>query len=82
MRQECSSWILWFLEVQPNNHLEPGDILVHVNGEVVTQFLIFESLLYVLEWSGPYAFATAMISDSDTPEIIWKHKMRAEHLID
>ncbi|KAG6495013.1 hypothetical protein ZIOFF_042803 [Zingiber officinale] len=26
-------------------------------------------------------FAAAMISDSDTPEIIWTHKMRAENLI-
>ncbi|RWW19938.1 hypothetical protein GW17_00015976 [Ensete ventricosum] len=26
-------------------------------------------------------FAAAMVSDSDTPEIIWTHKMRAEHLI-
>lgn len=41
-----------------------------------------ESLLYVLERSGPYAFVAAMISDSDTPEIIWTHKMRAERLID
>ncbi|KAI3932822.1 hypothetical protein MKX01_031804 [Papaver californicum] len=40
-----------------------------------------ESLLYVLERSGPAAFAAAMVSDSDTPEIIWTHKMRAEHLI-
>lgn len=43
--------------------------------------LLPESLLYVLERSGPAAFAAAMISDSDTPEIIWNHKMRAEHLI-
>ncbi|WOL19523.1 hypothetical protein Cni_G28321 [Canna indica] len=43
--------------------------------------LLPESLLYVLERSGPAAFAGAMISDSDTPEIIWTHKMRAEHLI-
>uniref|UniRef100_A0A175YL21 J domain-containing protein n=1 Tax=Daucus carota subsp. sativus TaxID=79200 RepID=A0A175YL21_DAUCS len=43
--------------------------------------LLPESLLYVLERSGPAAFAAAMISDSDTPEIIWTHKMRAEHLI-
>lgn len=28
-----------------NKHLEPGDILVRVNGEVVTQFLILETLL-------------------------------------
>ncbi|RZR95698.1 hypothetical protein BHM03_00024570 [Ensete ventricosum] len=27
------------------------------------------------------SFAAAMVSDSDTPEIIWTHKMRAEHLI-
>lgn len=43
--------------------------------------LLPESLLYVLERSGPVAFAAAMVSDSDTPEIIWTHKMRAEHLI-
>ncbi|KAL9274125.1 DnaJ homolog subfamily C GRV2-like protein, partial [Drosera capensis] len=43
--------------------------------------LLPESLLYVLERSGPIAFAAAMISDSDTPEIIWTHKMRAENLI-
>lgn len=43
--------------------------------------LLPESLLYVLERSGPTAFAAAMVSDSDTPEIIWTHKMRAEHLI-
>ncbi|KAJ3681674.1 hypothetical protein LUZ60_014247 [Juncus effusus] len=43
--------------------------------------LLPESLLYVLERSGPAAFASAMVSDSDTPEIIWTHKMRAENLI-
>ncbi|KAJ4958164.1 hypothetical protein NE237_025275 [Protea cynaroides] len=43
--------------------------------------LLPESLLYVLERSGPTAFAAAMVSDSDTPEIIWTHKMRAEHMI-
>ncbi|XP_022893353.1 dnaJ homolog subfamily C GRV2 isoform X1 [Olea europaea var. sylvestris] len=43
--------------------------------------LLPESLLYVLERSGPTAFAAAMVSDSDTPEIIWTHKMRAENLI-
>ncbi|KAG6531985.1 hypothetical protein ZIOFF_005822 [Zingiber officinale] len=43
--------------------------------------LLPESLLYVLERSGPSAFAAAMISDSDTPEIIWTYKMRAENLI-
>ncbi|OMO57985.1 hypothetical protein COLO4_34940 [Corchorus olitorius] len=43
--------------------------------------LLPESLLYVLERSGPVAFAAAMVSDSDTPEIIWTHKMRAENLI-
>ncbi|MCO5552633.1 hypothetical protein L7F22_006148 [Adiantum nelumboides] len=44
--------------------------------------LLPESLLYVLERSGPAAFAAAMVTDSDTPEIIWTHKMRAERLID
>ncbi|XVF34775.1 hypothetical protein REPUB_Repub18cG0087800 [Reevesia pubescens] len=43
--------------------------------------LLPESLLYVLERSGPLAFAAAMVSDSDTPEIVWTHKMRAENLI-
>ena len=43
--------------------------------------LLPESLLYVLERSGSLAFAAAMVSDSDTPEIIWTHKMRAENLI-
>lgn len=43
--------------------------------------LLPESLLYVLERTGPAAFAAAMVSDSDTPEIIWTHKMRAENLI-
>lgn len=43
--------------------------------------LLPESLLYVLERSGPSAFAAGMVSDSDTPEIIWTHKMRAENLI-
>lgn len=43
--------------------------------------LLPESLLYVLERSGPVAFTAAMVSDSDTPEIIWTHKMRAENLI-
>ncbi|XP_010533202.1 PREDICTED: dnaJ homolog subfamily C GRV2 [Tarenaya hassleriana] len=43
--------------------------------------LLPESLLYVLERSGPAAFAAAMVSDSDTPEIIWTYKMRAENLI-
>ncbi|CAM8953322.1 unnamed protein product [Rhodiola kirilowii] len=43
--------------------------------------LLPESLLYVLERSGPAAFAAAMVSESDTPEIIWTHKMRAENLI-
>ena len=43
--------------------------------------LLPESLLYVLERSGPVAFAAAMVSDSDTPEIIWTHKMLAENLI-
>ncbi|XP_044464758.1 dnaJ homolog subfamily C GRV2-like isoform X2 [Mangifera indica] len=43
--------------------------------------LLPESLLYVLERSGPAAFAAAMVSDSDTPEIIWTHKMRADNLI-
>ena len=34
-----------------------------------------------MERSGPAAFAAAMVSDSDAPEIIWTHKMRAQNLI-
>lgn len=44
--------------------------------------LLPESLLYVLERSGPSAFAAGLVADSDTPEIIWTHKMRGERLID
>ncbi|XP_024523013.1 dnaJ homolog subfamily C GRV2 isoform X1 [Selaginella moellendorffii] len=44
--------------------------------------LLPESLLYVLERSGSPSFALAMVADSDTPEIIWTHKMRGERLID
>jgi DnaJ homolog subfamily C member 13 len=44
--------------------------------------LLPESLLYVLERSGPASFAAGLVADSDTPEIIWTHKMRGERLID
>ncbi|KAL2235530.1 UNVERIFIED_CONTAM: DnaJ subfamily C GRV2, partial [Sesamum indicum] len=43
--------------------------------------LLPKSLLYVLERSGPVAFAAAMVSDSNTPEIIWTHKV-LQHLGD
>ena len=43
--------------------------------------LLPESLLYVLTSSGPQAFAAAMVGDSDTPELVWTHRMRAQRLI-
>ncbi|KAL0042756.1 hypothetical protein WJX79_009797 [Trebouxia sp. C0005] len=43
--------------------------------------LLPESLLYVLTTSGPKAFAAAMVGDSDTPELVWTHRMRAQRLV-
>ena len=43
--------------------------------------LLPESLLYVLTSSGPQAFAAAMVGDSDTPELVWTHLMRAQRLV-
>ena len=43
--------------------------------------LLPESLLYVLTSSGPQAFASAMVGDSDTPELVWTHRMRAQRLV-
>ncbi|CAD7701733.1 unnamed protein product, partial [Ostreobium quekettii] len=40
-----------------------------------------ESLLYVLETHGPEAFADAMVSDGDTPELVWTHRMRRNRLV-
>ena len=40
-----------------------------------------ESLLYVLHTSGPTAFAAAMAGDSDTPELLWTHRMRGQRLV-
>ncbi|GMH45130.1 hypothetical protein BSKO_13087 [Bryopsis sp. KO-2023] len=40
-----------------------------------------ESLLYVLETHGPEAFGRAMVSDADTPEVIWTHNMRGQRLV-
>lgn len=40
-----------------------------------------ESLLYSLESYGPQAFAAALVGDSDTPEIIWTHRMRGQRLV-
>lgn len=44
--------------------------------------LLPESLLYVLDRGGAGQLAEAMIADSDTPEIIWTHKMRGGQLIE
>lgn len=43
--------------------------------------LLPESLLYVLTTSGPQAFAAAMVGESDTPELVWTHRMRAHRLV-
>ncbi len=43
--------------------------------------LLPESLLYVLTTSGPQAFAAAMVGDSDSPELVWTHRMRAQRLV-
>lgn len=40
-----------------------------------------ESLLYVLETSGIKEFAEAFVSDVDTPEVVWTHRMRGERLV-
>ncbi len=43
--------------------------------------LLPESLLYVLHTSGPGAWAAAMAGDSDTPELVWTHRMRGQRLV-
>lgn len=40
-----------------------------------------ESMICVLANRGPVAFAEALMSNVDTPEVIWKYSMRA-HLLD
>ena len=40
-----------------------------------------ESLLYVLTTGGAGAFAAALVADSDTPELLWTHRMRAQVLV-
>lgn len=40
--------------------------------------LLPESLLYVLETHGPAAFASTLVADSDTPELVWTHEMRGQ----
>ena len=40
-----------------------------------------ESLLYVLHTAGPAAFAAALAGDSDTPELLWTHRMRGQRLV-
>ena len=43
--------------------------------------LLPESLLYVLHTGGPTAWAAAMAGDSDTPELVWTHRMRGQRLV-
>jgi DnaJ family protein C protein 13 len=40
-----------------------------------------ESLLFILETYGSDAFAKALVSDSESPEIIWTDEMRCQRLI-
>jgi DnaJ family protein C protein 13 len=43
--------------------------------------LLPESLLHMLTSYGAGAFAAALVGDSDTPELVWTHRMRAQRLI-
>ncbi len=43
--------------------------------------LLPESLLHILTSYGAGAFAAALVSDSDTPELVWTHRMRAQRLV-
>ena len=43
--------------------------------------LLPEALLYVLEQGGYEAFATTIVQDSVTPEVVWTNKMRSERLV-
>ncbi len=43
--------------------------------------LLPESLVQVLQGGGPAAFAAALSGDSDTPELIWTHRMRGQRLV-
>lgn len=43
--------------------------------------LLPESLLHMLTSYGAGAFAAALVGDSDTPELVWTHRMRAQRLV-
>ena len=43
--------------------------------------LLPESLLQLLETSGSNEFSKVFISETDTPEVIWTHRMRIERLV-
>ena len=43
--------------------------------------LLPESLLYVLATQGPGSFAAVMTGESDTPEVVWTHRMRTQRLV-
>ncbi len=43
--------------------------------------LVPEALLHMLASYGAGAFAAALVGDSDTPELIWTHRMRAQRLV-
>jgi len=43
--------------------------------------LLPESLLFALQSYGPEAFAATFTGDSDSPEVIWTHRMRGQRLV-
>ena len=53
----------------------------HLAQRSVLGALLPESLLYVLTTGGAGAFAAALVADSDTPELVWTHRMRAQVLV-
>ncbi len=65
-------------------HLEQAEVRRGGSGLAARSFLgalLPESLVQVLQGSGPAAFAAALAGDSDTPELIWTHRMRSQHLV-
>lgn len=65
-------------------HLEQAEVRRGSGGLAARSFLgglLPESLVHVLQGGGPAAFAAALAGDSDTPELIWTHRMRGQRLV-
>lgn len=65
-------------------HLEQAEVRRGGGGLAARSFLgalLPESLVQVLQGGGPAAFAAALAGDSDTPELIWTHRMRGQRLV-